>query len=100
MYRQVIKESRPFGAVDARVVSVVCNGYIAVVQSIETVVPGTELKFAKKKNAPVVKSKVISCCSFHVFTYRMLFNFFMNNRGVLKILRAGRSTDFVTNIVI
>ena len=58
MYRQIIKESRPFGAVDARVVSVVCNGYVAVVQSVETVVPGTELKFAKKKNAPVVKTKV------------------------------------------
>ena len=73
MYRQVIKESRPFGAVDARVVSVVCNGYIAVVQSIETVVPGTELKFAKKKNAPVVKSKVITC-SFQAFTDQCFFH--------------------------
>jgi hypothetical protein len=60
MYRQVIKESRPFGAVDSRVVSVSCNGYVAVVQSVEIVVPGTELKFAKKKNAPVVKTKVMS----------------------------------------
>lgn len=58
LYRQVIKESRPFGAVDARVVSVVCNGYVAVVQTVEVVMPGTELKFAKKKNAPVVKTKV------------------------------------------
>lgn len=57
MYRQIIKESRPFGAVEAEVVSVECSGFFAVVQSVEVVVPGTELKFAKKKNAPVVKTK-------------------------------------------
>ena len=59
MYRKVIKDSRPFGAVDAKVVSVSCNGFIAVVQTIETIVPGTELKAAPKKNAPVMKTKVI-----------------------------------------
>ena len=75
MYRQVIKESRPFGAVDARVVAIACNGYVAVVQSIETVIPGTELKFAKKKNAPVVKTKVINRYLFHSFLYRILFKF-------------------------
>lgn len=62
MYRQVIKESRPFGAVESRVVSVECTGYTAVVQSVEVVVPGTELKFAKKKNAPVIKMKVRRGC--------------------------------------
>lgn len=58
MYRQIIKESRPFGSVEANVVSVECNGFVAVVQSIETVGPGTELKTVKKKNAPVPKIKV------------------------------------------
>jgi hypothetical protein len=60
MYKQIIKDSRPFGSVEARVVSVDCYGYVAVVQSVETVGPGTELKFVKKKNAPVIKQKVSS----------------------------------------
>lgn len=58
MYKQIIKDSRPFGSVEARIVSVDCYGYVAVVQSVEIVGPGTELKFVKKKNAPVIKQKV------------------------------------------
>lgn len=58
MYRQIIRESRPFGSVEANVVSVECNGFVAVVQSIETVGPGTELKTVKKKNTPVPKTRV------------------------------------------
>lgn len=58
MYKQIIKDSRPFGSVDARVVSVDCHGYVAIVQSVEIIGPGTELKFVKKKNAPIVKRKV------------------------------------------
>ena len=60
MYRQVIKESRPFGSVEARVVSVECNGFVAVVQSIETVGSGTELKTVKKKNVPVPKVNLVT----------------------------------------
>ena len=66
MYRKVIKDSRPFGAVEAKVVSVSCNGFIAVVQTVETVVPGTELKAAPKKNAPVIKTKVVDLLFWHV----------------------------------
>lgn len=66
MYRKVIKDSRPFGAVEAKVVSVSCNGFIAVVQTVETVVPGTELKAAPKKNAPVMKTKVVVLLFWHV----------------------------------
>lgn len=58
MYKQIIKDSRPFGSVEARIVSVDCYGYVAVVQTVEVVGPGTELKFVKKKNAPVIKQKV------------------------------------------
>lgn len=73
MYKQIIKDSRPFGSVEARIVSVECYGYVAVVQSVETVGPGTELKFVKKKNAPVIKQKVstlhlLSICLFFLFT--------------------------------
>jgi hypothetical protein len=67
MYRKVIKDSKPFGAVEAEVVSVSCNGFIAVVQTVETIVPGTELKAAPKKNAPVMKAKVFE----HVLSWRV-----------------------------
>ena len=40
MYRKVIKDSKPFGAVEAKVVSVSCNGFIAVVQTVAEVVVG------------------------------------------------------------
>ena len=58
LYRQIIKNSRPFGSVDAKVVSVNSNGFVAVVQTVEIVGPGTELKVLKKKTAgpaPVTK---------------------------------------------
>ena len=51
LYRQVIKDSRPFGSVDAKIVSVNSNGYVAVVQTIEIVGSGTELKVLKRKTA-------------------------------------------------
>lgn len=69
MYRKVIRDSKPFGAVEAKVVSVSCNGFIAVVQTVETIVPGTELKAAPKKNAPVTKAKVFELVLKFVVTY-------------------------------
>jgi hypothetical protein len=81
MYRKVIKDSKPFGAVEAKVVSVSCNGFIAVVQTVETIVPGTELKAALKKNAPVMKAKVfdhvLSCLVLmpvHIQSYSCILN--------------------------
>ena len=51
LYRQAIKDSRPFGSVDAKIVSVNSNGFVAVVQTVEIVNSGTELKVLKKKTA-------------------------------------------------
>ena len=78
MYRKVIKDSKPFGAVEAKVVSVSCNGFIAVVQTVETIVPGTELKAAPKKNAPVMKAKVFDrpclvVCGTHASAHPLIF---------------------------
>lgn len=83
MYRKVIKDSKPFGAVEAKVVSVSCNGFIAVVQTVETIVPGTELKAAPRKNNPVMKAKVfvhvLSCVVLmpvHIHSYSCILNIF------------------------
>jgi hypothetical protein len=59
LYTNLIKESRPFGAVDAKIVSVMSYGFCAVVQTVELVTPGTELKTVakKKRGAPPPPAK-------------------------------------------
>ena len=44
LYRQIVKDARPFGSVEAKVVAVNSNGFVAVVQTVEVVAPGTDLK--------------------------------------------------------
>jgi len=57
LYRQIVKDARPFGSVDAKVVAVNSNGFVAVVQTVEVVAPGTDLKVLKKKQAAAPPSK-------------------------------------------
>jgi hypothetical protein len=72
-------------------VSVECSGFFAVVQTVEVVVPGTELKFAKKKNAPVVKAK--KTAPRRVFATTLLRKFNQQWRVVLH--HAGRFSSSV-----
>ena len=54
LYRRMIREAKPFGSIDSNIVSVSAIGYTAVVHTVETVGPGTDLKMAKRKGAPDV----------------------------------------------
>lgn len=51
LFRRIIKEAKPFGSIDSNIVSVSAIGYTAVVHTVETVGPGTDLKIAKRKGA-------------------------------------------------
>ncbi len=50
-YRRLVKESKPFGSIEANIISVQAVGYVAVVHTMESIGPGSELKVAKKKGS-------------------------------------------------
>ena len=62
LYEEVIQESRPFGSVEASTVSMNANGFIAVVNTVELVKQGTEIRKAKRKT-PGRKEKKSKVCN-------------------------------------
>lgn len=61
-YRRLVKESKPFGSIEANFISIQAVGYVSVVQTMESIGPGSELKVAKKKGSeePLPNSKVVN----------------------------------------
>jgi hypothetical protein len=54
-YRRMVKESKPMGSISVEIVSVDVHGFFALVQSVETVLPGNELKLSRKRSGPPPK---------------------------------------------